>query len=78
MPTAAPAAPERYSIETLREEARHLVDCGHVSPHQPLYILCQFIPPREWICVECELERNDFLLRDCVADLIGAQTWQND
>jgi len=33
---------------------------------------------REWACVECELEKCDFLLRDRIADLIGSEKWEND
>jgi hypothetical protein len=51
---------------------------GVLSRQQPIYTLCQFIPPREWACVECELEKCDFLLRDRIADLIGSEKWDND
>jgi hypothetical protein len=67
-----------YSIDTLREEARHLLERGMINTHQPIYVLCQYIPPREWICVECELERCDYLLRDSIGDLIVSQKWEND
>jgi len=72
------ALPERYTIDTLRDEARHLVEQGAVSCRQPIYTMCQYIPAREWVCVEHELERNDYLLRDCIGDLICTQTWTND
>jgi hypothetical protein len=68
----------RYSIDTIQEEARHLVERGFINPHQPIYVLCQYIPPREWICVECELERCDYLLRDSIGDLVASQEWEND
>ncbi|MGL5833066.1 MAG: DUF4327 family protein, partial [Waterburya sp.] len=42
-----------YSIDEIKEEARHLVETGVVDRHQPICILCEYIPPREWICVEC-------------------------
>ena len=67
-----------YTIEMIQDEARHLVDMGTVSIHQPIYTLCQYIPAREWVCVECELEKCDYLLRDQIGDLIPAQKWQND
>ncbi len=67
-----------YSIDALKDEARQLVDTGIVSRQQPIYILCQYIPAREWVCVECELERCDYLLRDRIGDLIGSQEWDND
>jgi hypothetical protein len=68
----------RYSIDVIQEEARLLVDKGIVSRQQPIYVLCQYIPAREWVCVECELERCNFLLRDRIADLMGSEQWDND
>lgn len=67
-----------YSIEAIRDEARQLVDKRIISRQQPIYVLCQYIPAREWSCVECELERWDYLLRDRIADLIPAEEWDND
>jgi hypothetical protein len=67
-----------YSIEMIQEEARQLVDKGVVTRQQPIYVLCQYIPAREWVCVECELERCNFLLRDRVGDLMGQEEWTND
>ena len=68
----------QYSLDVIQDEARHLVHEGVLSRQQPIYTLCQFIPPREWACVECELEKCDFLLRDRIADLIGSEKWEND
>ena len=68
----------QYSLDVIQDEARHLVNEGVLSRQQPIYTLCQFIPPREWACVECELEKCDFLLRDRIADLIGSEKWDND
>ncbi|MGF1589317.1 MAG: DUF4327 family protein [Pleurocapsa sp.] len=67
-----------YSIGEIKDEARQLVETGKVDCHQPIYVLCQFIPPREWICVECELERNDYLLRDHICDLLAKDSWEED
>ena len=67
-----------YSIEMIKDEVRHLVEKGTVSRHQPIYILCQYIPAREWVCVECELEKCDYLLRDQIGDLIACENWDND
>ncbi|MEA5509922.1 DUF4327 family protein [Crocosphaera sp. UHCC 0190] len=73
-------APHRpnYSIDILQEEARQLVDRGAISRQQPIYILCDYIPAREWVCVESELERFEYLLRDRIGDLIGSENWDND
>ena len=68
----------QYSIEMLKDEARQLVEQGIVSRHQPIYVLCQHIPPREWMYVECELERCDYLLRDQIGDLVSSEYWEND
>lgn len=67
-----------YSIEMLQEEARQMVEKGIVSRQQPIYVLCKFIPPREWVCIECELERCNYLLRDPIGDLIACENWDND
>jgi hypothetical protein len=67
-----------YSLDLLQEEARYLVDQGTISRQQPISILCDYIPPREWIWVENELEKFEYLLRDRINDLIGSETWSND
>ncbi len=68
----------QYSLDIIKDEARRLVQQGVVSRQQPIYILCQYIPTREWATVEYELERSDFLLRDRIADLVGCERWDND
>lgn len=67
-----------YSISTIKDEARQLVERGLLSRNQPIYVLCQYIPAREWVCIESELERCEYLLRDRVGDLIGSEHWDND
>ncbi|KST68123.1 MULTISPECIES: DUF4327 family protein [Mastigocoleus] len=67
-----------YSLGVIQDEARRLVQKGVVSRQQPIYTLCQYIPAREWVCIECELEKCEFLLRDRIADLIGREVWEND
>ena len=67
-----------YSINQIQEEVRHLVDGGIVSRQQPIYVLCQYIPAREWVCIETELESCDYLLRDRIGDLISSEEWDND
>lgn len=68
----------RYSIDVIKDEARQLVEGGLLDCHQPIYTLCRFIPGREWECVELELERNEYLLRDQILDLMGQQDWTED
>lgn len=68
----------RYSLSMIKDEARQLVERGVISRQQPIYTLCEYIPPREWVCVECELAKCDFLLRDRIGDLIGREHWDND
>ncbi len=69
---------KHFSIEMLKDEVRQLVEMGKIDCRQPIYVLCQFIPAREWVCVERELERNGFLLRDHIADLNPVQCWSDD
>ena len=76
--TLTPLSSSGYDINMLMDEARLLVERGTVSRHQPIYVLCQYIPAREWVCVECELERNDYLLRDQIGDLMSCEYWEND
>lgn len=71
-------SPIRYSLDVIQDEARQLVQKGMLSRQQPIYTLCQYIPAREWVCIECELEKCDFLLRDRIGDLIGSEEWDND
>lgn len=68
----------QYSLSLIQDEARQLVQKGLVSRQQPIYILCQYIPAREWASIESELERCDFLLRDRIGDLLGREDWEND
>jgi hypothetical protein len=65
-------------MDFIRDEARQLVQRGVISRHQPIYVLCQYIPAREWTWVECELEKSSFLLRDRIGDLLGREDWDND
>lgn len=68
----------QISIDTIKDEVRHLVWKGQLSRQQPIYALCQYIPSREWSWVECELERHGYLLRDRVIDLMGREDWDED
>jgi hypothetical protein len=67
-----------YTIELIKEEARALVRKGVLGRQQPIYTICQFIPAREWDWVELELERNGFLLRDHIIDLLQPERWDED
>ncbi|MEB3828362.1 DUF4327 family protein [Phormidium sp. CCY1219] len=67
-----------YTIEVIQEEARQLVKKGILSRQQPIYTLCQYIPAREWMNVEFELEQNEYLLRDRICDLLGREDWNDD
>jgi hypothetical protein len=68
----------QYSMNVIQDEARQLVHKGVISRNQPIYVLCQYIPAREWSYVECVLEDHDFLLRDRIGDLLGREDWEND
>lgn len=67
-----------YSLAVIQEEVRQLVNTGVVSRQQRIYTLWRYIPAREWFPMERELENSNFLLRDCLGDLIGWEEWQND
>lgn len=66
------------SIDTIAEEARQLVYKGLVSRKQHIYVLCEYLPAREWLNIENELERYGYLLRDRIIDLIGSERWDRD
>ncbi|PSB34927.1 DUF4327 family protein [Stenomitos frigidus] len=70
--------PIQYSLDVIREEARQLVCKGVLDRRQPIYALCKYLPAREWGDIERELERNDFLLRDSILDLLGHEDWCED
>jgi hypothetical protein len=55
-----------------------LIQKGRINRQQPIYTLCKYIPPREWLLVERELEKNDFLLRDRIGELIAKEKWEED
>ena len=76
--TLAFSNPFFTSLNQIQDEVRNLVEQRLLRRNQSLYCLCEFIPPREWGSVTSELERCDFLLRDCIGDLIGAEKWDND
>ncbi len=76
--TLTPISSSSYSFTMLQDEVRQLVERGTVNRRQPIYVLCQYIPSREWAHVEAELERWDFLLRDHIGDLIATERWDND
>jgi uncharacterized protein (DUF342 family) len=68
----------KYDLEVLKEEARQLLKKGKVERNQPIYMLCKFIPERDWVCIELELEENEFLLRDKIIDLLSHEEWVED
>lgn len=68
----------KYTIDLIQGEARILVRQGKLDRQQPIYTLCQYIPPREWSEVENELERHGYLLRDHLIDLLSSETWEED
>ncbi len=76
--TISPYAFTRYSIDTLKDEARQLIETGIVNRQQSIYTLCKYIPAREWVTIECELERCDYLLRDPIGDLVSSEDWESD
>ncbi|TVP56515.1 MAG: DUF4327 family protein [Nodularia sp. (in: Bacteria)] len=68
----------RYDIGIIREEAHQLVKKGLLDRQQPIYSLCRYVPNRDWILFEKELEKHEFLLRDRIIDLLSSETWEED
>lgn len=75
---AVPCLQTQYSLEVVKEEASQLVHKGIIGRQQPIYVLCQYIPARDWVYFASELEANEFLLRDRIGDLLGREQWRND
>ena len=67
-----------YSIDTIKDEVCQLAAKGLINRHQPIYTLCRYFPMREWEHIELELERNDYLLRDRIGDLLAQERWSED
>ena len=78
MISTTPTPTKRYSIAMIREEAANLVQIGVVALNQPLRILFEYLPAKQWNSIECELERYDYLLRDRIIDLVGEVQWDDD
>lgn len=68
----------RYSIYAIQDEVRALVTKGSISKHHQIYALARYFDSREWPEVEKVLTTHEYLLRDCVCDLIGQESWMND
>ena len=69
---------KRYSIASIREEATNLTQTGVIALNQPIRILLEYFPARQWNAIECELERHEYLLRDRIIDLVGQMPWESD
>jgi Domain of unknown function (DUF4327) len=67
-----------YSIDLIKDEARHLVENGTLSCQQSIGSICQFFPERERGQVEKALELNQYLLRDRLSELVTDPSWDND
>lgn len=63
---------DKYSLEEIKKEVRHLVDIHSLDRQQALYNLSQFFSSGEWDLVECELETQGYsLMTSSVADLLA-------
>ena len=67
-----------YNFDLIVEEVKALLEKGVINRFQPLYILANYIPSREWLTVELELEEKGYLLRHQIKDILSQQTWDND
>jgi hypothetical protein len=70
--------PLHYSINRIKDEVCSLYERRIIRRSHQLYVLCEHLPAREWLGIECEIERSDYLLRDRVSDLIGEEKWEED
>lgn len=68
----------RYSISTIQEDVKALVEKGRLAKRHQIYALARYYSNAEWKSIEQVLETNDYLLRDSVCDLIGQESWLND
>ncbi|MBD2296065.1 DUF4327 family protein [Anabaena sphaerica FACHB-251] len=68
----------KYDIEFIKERASRLVSKGLVQPQQPIYTLFKYILDGEWADFEHELEKNEYLLRDRIIDLIACKPQEED
>ncbi|RCJ15154.1 hypothetical protein A6S26_07395 [Nostoc sp. ATCC 43529] len=68
----------KYDITLIKEEALELVKKRLVNRQQQIYTLCKYIPHRDWLNFELELEKNEFLLRDRIIDLLEHESWDED
>ena len=67
-----------YNFDLIVEEVKALLEKGVINRFQPLYILANYIPSREWLTVELGLEEKGYLLRHQIKEILTQQTWDND
>lgn len=61
----------KHNLTEIQDKALQLVKKGTISREQRIYALWEYVSAREWVYIQRELENNNFLLRDCIGDLIG-------
>lgn len=76
--TLAPLPTLTFTIESIKDEIKALVETGSISRRQTIYSLARYIPAREWLNLEKQLEQDNYLLRDRIADLLDTEKWDND
>lgn len=62
----------------IKQEVYSLLEIGVITIDQPLRILYDYLPAKQWNEIERELERYDYLLRDRIIDLVGKLEWESD
>lgn len=62
----------------LRQEAEACLAQGYLKAAQPISMLGDYLPRREWNGFALVLEEHGFLLRDRILELFPQNTWQND
>ena len=67
-----------YNFDLIVEEVKALLEKGVINRFQPLYVLANYIPSKEWLTVELELEEKGYLLRHQIKEILTQQAWDND
>ncbi len=67
-----------YDYEVFRDEVRYLIEQGQIRAHQPLYMLCKYMPTRDWPWIEQELEHHNLLPGEPISELLGNHRWDSD
>lgn len=66
------------TLDMLCQEAEACIARGQVKKAQPISILGDYLPRREWNRFALVLEEHGFVLQDRIQELLPQNRWQND